>query len=144
MFQLVMLIHVSPAIRRYDMEFAPVSKTKNQEMPVPIAWRPALKALADAIVGKRALRSIEGFVFRAIEDDGLEVSRSNIEAYPDKLGFLAEDSWKSSIYVWNEGFWEVLVDLTTEAGDLSDLVMHAKVTEREDGYFIEPGLIFVP
>ncbi|MCR9225609.1 MAG: hypothetical protein NXH70_16190 [Hyphomonas sp.] len=126
------------------MKYVPVSKIEDQELPVPSAWRPALKALADAMVGKAVLHSIEGFVINAIEDDGLEVSRSNVEAYPDKLGPLTKDSWKSSIYVWDDGCWEVLVDLTTEAGDVSDLVMHAKVTEREGGYLIEPGLIYVP
>lgn len=126
------------------MEYVPVSKSEDQELPVPAAWRPALGALADAMVEKTALDPIEGFVISAIEDGLLEISRSNIEDYPDKLGPLTKESWKSSICVWDGRCWEVLVDLTTDGGDVSDLVMHAKITECGDDYFIEPGLIYVP
>lgn len=126
------------------MKYVPVSKTEDQELPVPDAWKPALKALADAIVGNTVPNPIEGFVIGAIEDDRLEISRSNIEDYPDKLGALTKQTWKSSIYVWDGRCWEVLVDLTTDTGDVSDLVMHAKITECGDKYFIEPRLIYVP
>lgn len=126
------------------MDYSPISKTEDQELPVPSAWRTALKALVDAVVLQTKLREIEGFVIMSIEDDLLQICRSNIEDYPDTLGPLSEETWKSSICVWNEGFWAVLVDLTTNDGEVSDLVFHAKVTERGEEYLIEPGLIYVP
>jgi hypothetical protein len=56
----------------------------------------------------------------------------------------AGQSWNSSFRVWNEGHWKLLLDLITETGAVSDLVLHAKVTERGEAYAIEPGLIYVP
>ncbi len=126
------------------MDDVPVSKTEDQELPVPSDWRPAFKALADAIVLDTTFHPIEGFVISSIEDERLQISRGNIRDYPDKIGPLSQDSWKSSIYVWDERYWAVLVDLTTDKGDVSDLVLHAKVTERGDEYLIEFDLVYVP
>ena len=122
----------------------PVNKIMNQELPVPNAWRPALKALADCLVLKSPIQSVAEFIIDDIDEESLLISYGNIDDYPDTLGPLAAASWESSICVWSEGYWQLLVDLTTETGDVSDLVFHAKVTERGSAYSIEPGLIYVP
>lgn len=121
-----------------------VTKTEGQELPVPNAWRPALKLLADAVVFHSPLTTVDGFIFERIDEESVLINQSNINDYPESLGPLTAASWTSSIYIWDEGYWRVLVDLTTDAGEVSDLVLHAKITERESAYAIEPGLIYVP
>lgn len=126
------------------MDHAPVSKTDDQELPVPSAWRLPLKEIADALVLRTTIPHIDGFVISPIDIDQLEICRANVRDYADPIGPLTVESWKTSISVWDEGYWSVLVDLTTTSGEVSDLVFHAKVTEHEDQYLIEPGLIYVP
>ena len=126
------------------MDHVPISKTEDQELPIPSAWRSALKEIADALVLRRTIPQIDGFLISPIETDQLGICWENIGDYPDPLGPLTKESWKTSISVWNAGYWSVLVDLTTTSGEVSDLVFHTKVTEREDRYLIEPGLIYVP
>lgn len=126
------------------MSHIPVAKTEGQELPVPSDWRPALKLLADAVVFNSRLPTIDGFIFDGIDEESGLINHSNISDYPDSLGPLAAASWTSSIYKWGEGCWRVLVDLTTDTGEVSDLVLHAKITERGSAYAIEPGLIYVP
>lgn len=126
------------------MDHVPISKTEDQELPVPSAWRLALKEIADALVLRTTIPQIDGFLISPTEKDQLRICRENIGDYPEQLGPLAEESWKTSVSVWSAGHWSVLVDLSTTSGEVSDLVFHAKVMEREDRYLIQPGLIYVP
>ena len=41
-------------------------------------------------------------------------------------------------------YWEVLVDLYTVESGRSDMVLHARVFAENDGYRIEPGMVYVP
>lgn len=126
------------------MYHVPISKTEDEELPVPSAWRLALKGIADALVQRTTIPQIDGFQIGLVKDDHLGICRENIKDYPDPLGPLTAESWDSSVSVWSGGYWAVLVDLTTRSGEVSDLVFHAKVTEHKDQYLIEPGLIYVP
>jgi len=126
------------------MNNIPISKTEDQELPIPSAWRLALKQIADALVLQTSIPQLDGFLVSPVEKNQLGICQENIRDYPDPLGPLSIESWKTSVSVWSAGYWSVLVDLTTTSGDVSDLVFHAKVMEREDRYLIEPGLIYVP
>jgi len=126
------------------MEYVPISKTEDQELPVSSAWRLALKEIADALVLRTPIPDIDGVLISPIDDDQLGICRENIMDYPDPLGPLTAESWKTSVSVWSVGYWAVLVDLITSSGEVSDLVFHAKVMEHEGQYLIEPGLIYVP
>ena len=126
------------------MKPSAVAKIEGNEFPVPKAWRPALKVMADAMVLGSPLLTVDGFIIGESDEELLRFNRRNIDDYPDTLAPLTEASWNSSFRVWNEGHWKLLLDLITETGAVSDLVLHAKVTERGEAYAIEPGLIYVP
>ncbi|MEQ8179792.1 MAG: VOC family protein [Amphiplicatus sp.] len=73
--------------------------------------------------------------------------------YRDVLGYevvsaspgpLNEKSWDTSIYIWMESHWQVLVDLSTEDGKSSDLVLHIRIYEVGNSFEFEPGMIYVP
>ena len=122
----------------------PVEKNTDKELPVPTAWRAALKELADCFVvdGFNSLKST--FLAKAIDEDIVKINKSNIENYPDQIGILMQKSWDTSVYVWTGKDWAVLVDLSTSDGKTCDLVLHATVSEIAGSYKIEAGLIYVP
>jgi hypothetical protein len=43
-----------------------------------------------------------------------------------------------------EGYWDIIIDLRTEAEGRSDMVMTGKVSEANDNYVLDVGLIYVP
>lgn len=122
-----------------------VLKDEERELPVPSIWRSALKQIVDSFVQERALPTlVDAIIVDPIASDEAKISRQNIQDYPDPIGPLAEFSWTTSIYIWMDGYWDVLVDLSTSDGETSDLVLHAKVRESDNQYIIKPGLIYVP
>lgn len=113
----------------------------DSEQPVPDAWREALKTIADAFVlGALPL----GPSIRTVDPETATINPANIAAYPDPIGPLHEASWTTSIHARADDHWQVLVDLSTVDGETSDLVLHVRVFEVEDGFKFEPGLIYVP
>ena len=57
---------------------------------------------------------------------------ANIAAYGDALAPLTEDTWERSVYQWMDGHWLMLVDLSTKGEPVSDLTLHAKLSESDD------------
>ncbi|WP_428407609.1 DUF7668 domain-containing protein [Hyphococcus sp.] len=122
-----------------------VLKDEERELPVPVIWRSALKQIVDSFVQEsEPPTAVDAIVVDPIASDEAKINRQNIKDYPDPIGPLAEHSWATSIYIWMDGYWDVLVDLSTSYGETSDLVLHAKVRESGNQYIIKPGLIYVP
>lgn len=48
------------------------------------------------------------------------------------------------MYLWMDGYWQVLVDLSNSDGETSDLVLHVQVFPDGKGYLFQPGLVYVP
>jgi len=112
------------------------------ELPVPHAWRPTLKLIADALV---AGRPPGGPGIQDIDDSSLKINHANISQYPDEITQLSLESWASSVHVKSgEGCWTVLLDLTTSDGSVSDLVLHVRVLENDGSFEFLPELAFVP
>jgi len=122
----------------------PIEKNTDRELPVPTAWRAALKELADSFVVNGFNLSKSTFLIRAIDEDIVKINKSNIENYPDQIGTLMQKSWDTSVYVLTRKDWAVLVDLSTSDGKTSDLVLHTTVSEIAGSYKIEASLIYVP
>ena len=118
-----------------------IEKKPDEELPVPLEWRSMLKYIADEIVAGRGPVADN---IKAVDAKSLEVSLDNIRAYPDPIGSLQDITWQSSIYVWAQSCWEVLVDLSTLGNETSDLILHLRVYELNNRYVFEPGLIYVP
>jgi len=58
-----------------------------------------------------------------------------IAAYGSPLTCLDEATWERSIYRWMDGYWEVLVDLSTDNEPVSDLTLHARLIEADEPYW---------
>ena len=126
------------------MQNVPVKKVDDQELPIPTEWRSALKQLADKAVFGTNIEPSSNIEIGEIDSKTRSSHHYNIASYPDPLGPLNEQSWKTSIYIWDSPHWALLVDLTDADGHVTDLVLHAKVHETDKGFLIEPGLIYVP
>ncbi|GGB67174.1 DUF7668 domain-containing protein [Henriciella pelagia] len=79
-----------------------------------------------------------------IDAETSKISLANIQAYGEPVGPLRDSSWQTSIYRWMGDHWDVLIDLTTPQGEVTDLVLRAKVRPTSSGFLIEPGLVYVP
>jgi hypothetical protein len=73
-----------------------------------------------------------------------EYVRESIADYGATLIDLPEDSWQSSVCMWYGDHWEALVDLWTEDEGRSDLVLHVRIAESQEGYSFRIHMVYVP
>ena len=119
----------------------PALKDEARELPIPTGWRGSLKLIADAFVsGSKPA----GDGIREIDAKSAQINAANIAAYTEQLGHLRDNAWDTSVYIWMQGYWDALIDLSTIGGERSDLVLHVRVWEIGDQLEFEPGLIYVP
>jgi hypothetical protein len=123
---------------------AEVVKDPNGERPVPKAWRPTFTAIVAAFVeGDFALSApIAGVA--PVSAENATFNADNVADYGEVLKPLPAATWETSVYIWQEGWWQVLVDLHTVGEGRSDLVLHARAYEGQDGYRFEDLRIYVP
>lgn len=125
---------------------SPVLKDLENEHPVPTAWRNTLASVVDRLVrGDFALAESVPGVSRIDLRTADSIAR-NIATYGGTLVTLPDTAWKTSVSSWQDGYWEVLVDLFATDG-ASDLVLDVRV--REDPsvpeiYRFDVHLVYVP
>ena len=111
---------------------------------VPEPWRSTFRQIADAFVaGDFQLRRRPVDAVEPVDQATAERIAEKIAAYGEPLAPLNDATWERSVYRWMDGYWEVLVDLTTAAEPVSDLTLHAKLYER-DGPRLEVYSVHVP
>ncbi len=104
----------------------------NAEHPVPRELHPTFHKIADAFVAGDFLlqvQAIEGV--RPIDPATAAWIAKSIAAYGDTLAPLHPSTWDRSIYRWMDGYWQLLVDLSTISEQVSDLTLHAKLYDTE-------------
>jgi hypothetical protein len=115
------------------------------EHPLPEPLRSIFRQIVDAFVlGDFQLRDrpIDGV--KRIDPETAKWIADNILAYGDPLAPLNEETWNRSIYCWMEGYWQVLVDLTTFSEPVSDLTLHARLSETGDDFALVIEAVYVP
>jgi len=119
-------------------------KDGTQERPIPTAWRPVFREIVNAFVKQDYwLKGSESGVDCVSPDTATQV-QNYIENYGATLVKLPEETWKSSVCIWSEGHWDVLVDLWTQEEGQSDLVLSARVTDAHPGYAFQVQMVYVP
>jgi hypothetical protein len=114
-------------------EEVPVLQKDDLEHPVPEPWRSTFKQIADAFVAgdfQLRYRPIDGV--DPVDQATAERIAENIAAYGEPLAPLNDATWERSVYRWMDGYWQVLVDLSTRGEPVSDLTLHAKLHEGDD------------
>jgi hypothetical protein len=121
----------------------PVIKNTEERL-VPRIWRKTLSDIVDAFVdGDFELKTnIEG-VSPISSEDAIMIAE-NIEDYGVQLKKLPEQTWNTSVSLWMDGFWDILVDLYSEEEDASDLVLNVRVYEKNSEYIFNIYSVFVP
>ena len=115
------------------------------EHPVPVPLRSAFHQIADAFVaGDFQLRSHPIACVRPVSGDTAAWIAQNVSAYGETLAPLSEETWKRSVYLWMDGHWQVVVDLTTTTEPVSDLALHSKLYEAGDRLEVELYGVYVP
>jgi hypothetical protein len=125
-------------------EHVPVIKDEDKELPVPTEWR---KPLADivACLASGDFSKLSSLPAVTLEGGwGWQSIERYIKSYGCKLTSLPEESWRTSIYRWMDGYWDVLVDLFTIEEGCSDLVMFVRVYPREGSYAFQIQSVHVP
>jgi hypothetical protein len=119
-------------------------KDQENERPIPTAWRPIFSEIVKCFsVQDYGIKSgISGVAPISAETE--KQIREYISSYGEQLVELSEQTWNSSVSIWTERCWEVLVDLCTASEGISDLVLSAKVFESENGYVYQVEMVYVP
>ena len=103
------------------------------EHPVPEPWRVTFTQIANAFAAgdfRLSQCPIEGV--KPVDQATAQRIAKNVAAYGEPLVFLNEATWQRSVYRWMDGYWQVLVDLSTQGERVSDLTLHAKLFEGND------------
>lgn len=68
----------------------------------------------------------------------------SVQNYGATLVELPDETWDSSVCIWNGTHWDALVDLWTKEEGPSDLVLHARVIDLSPGFEFRIHLVYVP
>jgi len=116
----------------------------DDEHSIPIALRPAIEKIAKAFSERDyqlKIGSVEGV--DAIDDETARMIAWNIDGYGDALTSLQDATWSRSRYRWMDGYWDGIVDLSTEQEPASDLALHFELRE-DQGISIKVTSVHVP
>lgn len=115
------------------------------ERPVPFVWKGIFVEIVSRFIsGDYALSSRPVGVCE-ITPDRAEFIAAQIASYGDDLIELSDETWSRSVYVWMDGYWEVIIDLCMKDQGVSDLALLTKIYEGEDGKFIfKVESVYVP
>jgi hypothetical protein len=125
-------------------EIVPILKDEENELPIPTLWRKTFSDIIEAFKdGDFHLRRGVAGVCPISEKEAARFA-GNILAYGDKLVSLPEETWRTSLYRWMRGYWDVLIDLYTAREGASDLVLFVRVHEDGDRFLFEIQSVNVP
>ena len=103
----------------------------DEEHAIPVEWHTTFAQIVDAFLdGDFQLRHHRIAGVDPIDPSTAEWIADCIGAYGDALAPLNPQTWDGSVYRWLDGYWELLVDLTTEGEPVSDLTLHAKLYDE--------------
>jgi hypothetical protein len=83
------------------------------------------------VVGDYLLRDYAIRGVREVDPLTAKAIAGSVSAYGDNLAPLNPSTWEYAAYRWMGEYWHILVDLTTEGEDVSDLTLHAKLHDTE-------------
>jgi|SRR5712672_1180863 len=119
-------------------------KDKEGTHPVAALWRPTICAIVRAFVqgDYQVARAIPGV--DPVSPETAEHIEANVAEYGATLIELPDETWQTSVAQWMGDYWEVLVDLWTNAEGRSDLVLHLRVVEADGAARFSVHLVYVP
>ncbi|MET3137057.1 hypothetical protein AAKU61_001409 [Undibacterium sp. GrIS 1.2] len=124
--------------------FEPVVKDDMNQRPVPSAWRGVFSDIVHAI--KNGDLSLVGSIngVTAVSSEKASKITASIKNYGANLVDLSEETWSTSVCQWMGNRWDVLIDLYTVEEGASDLVLEARVYEKDTDHIFEVHFVCVP
>ena len=119
-------------------------KDGEMERPIPTVWRPIFRQIVQSFVTHDYYVKSRPHEVSPIDAATAKQIREYIDDYGEKLIELPEGAWESSVCIWMEDHWDVLIDLWSEAEGRSDLVLSATVSESSEGYIFNVYMVYVP
>ena len=101
-------------------------------------------AIVNALVQKDYHLSCRIKNVAPVSDVIAEQIKEYIEDYGEELIDLPKETWDTSTYLYFGNHWNVLIDLFTRSGGLSDLVLKAEIKEINNDYLVSILLVYVP
>jgi len=124
--------------------FCEAVKDLEREHPIATAWRPALRSIVSAFVrDDYELTEVDPRVDPVSVETAAQM-RAYVADYGETLVELPRDTWSTSVSIWYESHWHVIVDLWTRESGRSDMILDANVRETPDGFRIAVHLVYVP
>jgi hypothetical protein len=119
-------------------------KDESHQLPIPSAWRPVFRKIVGAIVQRdyRLSAGVPGVA--PVADNTAAQIEKYIAGYGETLVDLPEETWDSSVCIWQVKRWDALVDLWTRREGRSDLVLSAHVFESDAGFEFHIDMVYVP
>jgi hypothetical protein len=124
-------------------DYVAVNKDSDHEQKIPTDWRDTLFKIVEAF--RRGDFELQNRIDRVypIQHEEAQRIKKNIQSYGGELSDLSDESWDSSIYIWMDGYWDILVDLIVD-NDVSDLVLFLRAREKEKEINFEIRSVHVP
>jgi hypothetical protein len=119
-------------------------KSSGQEQAIPTAWRHPIREIVKAFVDHDYCLKAGVLNVEVISQATAKQIKDYIEDYGELLVQLPDAAWETSVCVWWESHWNVLVDLWTQSEGRSDLVLSARVIDTEQNFSIRVVMVYVP
>lgn len=120
------------------------SRDTAAELPIPTAWRPAIRDIAHAFSRHDYQLSVGVPGVTAVSAKTAEQIRDYIQDYGEELVDLPEETWESSVCSWQGNRWDALIDLWTLGEGRSDLVLSLQVSEAGGDFEFTVYMVYVP
>jgi hypothetical protein len=125
------------------MDVVQLTKDPERQRPIPTVWRRDISEIVGSIAaGDYRLSGARNA--RPVSDQKVVAIEKSISAYGARVISAPEETWRTSVCQWMNGYWDALVDLFTVEEGSSDLVLSLRVYETGDGYSFEIQSIHVP
>ena len=122
-------------------DYIAVEKNEDRELPIPTAWREKISEIVQLVPFKGKSINLP-YLSPISSDDATRIFRT-ISSYGGPIDSVSFLTWETSIYLWMDGYWDVLVDLSS-GGSRIDLVLFLKVTESDGDYKFHVESVHVP
>ena len=124
--------------------YFPVLKNDDNEMPIPEIWRDTFEKIVEALRDGGFRLGGEVVGVRPVSQIDLDAIAKNIANYGCCLVSLSKETWDTSVCLWVDGYWDVLVDLYTKEEGASDLVLAVRVYEEGSLFSFDIQSVYVP
>lgn len=119
-------------------------KDAESELPIPTAWRPVICRVVDAFVRHDYQLSTGVPGVAPVSAKTAEHIKSYIQDYGAELVALPEETWASSVCIWQGDRWDALIDLWSLSEGRSDLVLSLRVSETQGSFEFVVYMVYVP